>query len=163
MHGKGAQKYDNIRIGMNSRLDALQAAILSAKLPVFASHELDAVNQIARLYTDGLQDIAEKAEILLPFIPEGYSSAWAQYTIQLPEDFDRAELQHSLAEQGIPTMIYYPKPMHEQRAFEGRCLCPSGCPVTSRLCQTVLSLPMGPYMSEEDVGQVCDKVKYCLS
>lgn len=163
VHGKGSEKYDNIRIGMNSRLDTLQAAVLSAKLPVFISSELDAVNQVAELYSVGLKDIANKTGILLPVIPEEYSSAWAQYTIQLPEGVDRAELQRSLAEQGIPTMIYYPKPMHEQIAFEGRCLCPSGCPVTSRLCQTVLSLPMGPYMTESDVERVCAELQAAIA
>ncbi len=162
VHGKGSEKYDNIRIGMNSRLDTLQAAILSAKLPVFISSELDAVNRVAELYSVGLKDMANKTGILLPVIPEKYSSAWAQYTIQLPGGVDRAELQRSLAEQGIPTMIYYPKPMHEQIAFEGRCLCPSGCPVTTRLCQTVLSLPMGPYMTESDIERVSELLGICI-
>ena len=162
VHGKGSEKYDNIRIGMNSRLDTLQAAILSAKLPVFISSELDAVNRVAELYSVGLKDMANKTGILLPVIPEKYSSAWAQYTIQLPGGVDRAELQRSLAEQGIPTMVYYPKPMHEQIAFEGRCLCPSGCPITSHLCRTVLSLPMGPYMAESDVERVSVGLKNAI-
>lgn len=163
VHGKGSEKYDNVRIGMNSRLDTIQAAVLSAKLPVFMSHELDAVDQIAKLYSHGLQDIAKKTGILLPFIPDGYSSAWAQYTIQLPETLDQDAVQRTLAERDIPTMVYYPKPMHEQTAFEGRCLCPSGCPVTSRLCQTVLSLPMGPYMTESDVERVCAELQAAIA
>lgn len=146
VHGKGSMKYDNVRVGINSRLDAVQAAVLLVKLGVFEGRELDAVNEAAALYDEMLAG----SGLVLPEIPEGYRSSWAQYTVQLLEGFDRNALQAALKGQGIPTMVYYPKPMHEQAAFADAHLCPDGCPVTKRLCETVLSLPMGPYLGEAD-------------
>ena len=152
VHGKGSMKYDNVRVGVNSRLDSIQAAVLLAKLEAFEESELDAVNEAAALY-DGM--LAGSGPVL-PEIPEGYRSSWAQYTVQLPEGRDRGALQAALKGRGVPTMVYYPRPMHEQRAFEGACLCPDGCPVTKRLCETVLSLPMGPYLGEADARGASD-------
>lgn len=143
VHGKGAGKYDNVRIGMNSRLDTLQAAVLLVKLEAL---ELDAVDDAARRYGKLLAG----SNLVLPEIPCGFRSSWAQYTVCLPPHSERDMLQAALESQGVPTMVYYPKPMHSQRAFEKACLCPGGCPVTERLCQTVLSLPMGPYLTEQD-------------
>lgn len=150
VHGKGSMKYDNVRVGVNSRLDTVQAAILLVKLEAFERCELDAVNEAAALYGEALAG----SGLALPTVPEGYRSSWAQYTVQLPECCDRDALQASLKEQGVPTMVYYPKPMHEQKAFEGACLCPDGCPATKRLCETVLSLPMGPYCSKMSSASV---------
>lgn len=151
VHGKGSFKYDNVRVGMNSRLDTIQAAVLLAKLDTFANEEVAKVNEIARLYDDMLAD----SGLALPRVPDGYTSSWAQYTVRLPEDVDRDDLQARLKEQGVPTMVYYPKPMHEQGAFEGACVvAPGGCPVTERLCATVLSLPMGPYLTKETALEV---------
>lgn len=147
VHGKGSMKYDNVRVGMNSRLDAVQAAILRVKLRAFAAHEVDDVNERAAWYAEMLADCG----LVLPEVPEGFRSSWAQYTVRLPEGTDRYSLQESFKERGIPTMVYYPKPMHEQKAFEGGCLVPpNGCPVAERLCRTVLSLPMGPNLTRED-------------
>ena len=126
VHGKGSMKYDNVRVGINSRLDAVQAAVLLVKLGVFEG------NEAAALYDEMLAG----SGLVLPEIPEGYRSSWAQYTVQLPGDADRDALQIALKERGIPTMVYYPKPMHEQRAFEGAHLRPGGCPVAKRLCET---------------------------
>lgn len=151
VHGKGSMKYDNVRVGVNSRLDTIQAAVLLVKLEAFEQYELDAVNEAAALY-DGM---LAGSGLVLPEIPEGYRSSWAQYTVQLPEGRDRGALQAALKGRGVPTMVYYPRPMHEQRAFEGACLCPDGCPVTKRLCETVLSLPMGPYLTFHEVCAVC--------
>ncbi|MFR4962244.1 MAG: DegT/DnrJ/EryC1/StrS family aminotransferase, partial [Eggerthella lenta] len=137
VHGKGSMKYDNVRVGINSRLDSIQAAILLVKLEAFERYELDAVNEAAAPYDEALAG----SGLALPTVPEGCRSSWAQYTVQLPQGFDRDALQASLKERGVPTMVYYPKPMHEQRAFEGAHLCPGGCPVAKRLCETVLSLP----------------------
>lgn len=150
VHGKGSMKYDNVRVGMNSRLDTLQAAVLLVKLDAFAAREVDAANVAAARYGEALCG----SELILPSIPEGFRSSWAQYTVQLPEDADRDAVQAALKERGVPTMVYYPKPMHEQRAFEGICERPLGCPVTERLCKTVLSLPMGPYISLSEVETV---------
>lgn len=155
VHGKGSMKYDNVRVGVNSRLDSIQAAVLLVKLDAFEECELDAVNETAALYEEALNG----SGLLLPEVPEGCRSSWAQYTVQLPEGCDRDALRAALKEQGVPTMVYYPKPMHEQRAFEGAHLCPDGCPTTRRLCETVLSLPMGPYLQEEDSCFIIETLK----
>ena len=153
VHGKGSFKYDNVRIGMNSRLDTIQAAVLLAKLDVFIDREVNAANDAAAWYSDALASF----NLSIPYIPEGYTSSWAQYTVQLPKDIDRVALQTALKDQGIPTMVYYPKPMHEQAAFENACLItPDACPVTRRLCSAVLSLPMGPYISKEEQALVLE-------
>ena len=147
VHGKGSMKYDNLRIGMNSRLDTVQAAVLLVKLRAFAEHEVDDVNEHATWYADALAD----SGLVLPQVPEGMTSSWAQYTVRVPKEVGRDQIQASLKEAGIPSMVYYPKPMHEQKAFEGCSLvAPDGCPVTEQLCHEVLSLPMGPYLSRED-------------
>ena len=155
VHGKsGEDKYNNIRLGMNSRLDTLQAAVLLTKLKAFEEYELDDVNKVAVWYTEALKN----SELVLPYVPEGFLSSWAQYTVQLPEDIDRTAVQAALKAQGIPTMVYYIKPMHLQGAFEGTDSARADCPVTDRLCKTVLSLPMHPYLKKEDVLNVAEKL-----
>ena len=147
-HGKSANdKYNNIRIGMNSRLDTLQAAVLIPKLKVFEEYELDDVNKAASMYDEALKDTC----LTLPLIPEGFISSWAQYTTILPESVNRSELQAALKDKGIPTMVYYPKPMHLQGAFEGTDSAEADCGSTEMLCGRVLSLPMHPYLTEKDV------------
>ena len=156
VHGKGSFKYDNVRIGVNSRLDTLQAAIMLPKLKAFGDYELADVNKVAEKYTSLLKDVVK-----CPEIPEGYYSSWAQYTIQLKDEAQRDGLQAFLKENGIPSMVYYPKPMHLQKAFEGLKQYQE-CPVTERLCKTVLSLPMHPYMTDEDIELVAETVKKYL-
>lgn len=149
VHGKGTMKYDNVRIGMNSRLDTIQAAILRVKFDAFIGHEIEAVNRAASFYSELLEPIAKPAGMGIPCTPEGYVSSWAQYTLRLPGDVDRGMIQEGLRAQGIPSMVYYPKPMHEQGAFRDAYVMPSvGCSVTERLCGTVLSIPVGPYITE---------------
>lgn len=150
VHGKGTDKYDNVRIGMNSRLDTMQAAILQVKLRAF-DKEVESVNEAARHYTELLKD-----KVKTPIIPEGFGSSWAQYTIQLPTEAKRNALQAALKEAGIPSMVYYPKPMHQQTAFQDT-IQPVGCScdVAERLCRTVLSLPMHPYMEPSDIERIC--------
>ena len=150
VHGKGTDKYDNVRIGMNSRLDTIQAAILQVKLRAF-DKEVECVNEAARHYTELLKD-----KVKTPVIPEGFGSSWAQYTIQLPTEAKRNALQAALKEAGIPSMIYYPKPMHQQTAFQDTPQ-PAGCScdVAEKLCGTVLSLPMHPYMEPSDIERIC--------
>ena len=155
VHGKGSMKYDNVRLGVNSRLDTIQAAILQVKLKAFQDYELEAVEQVSRWYDEVLQG----SGLVLPYRPEGFTSSWAQYTVQLPQGTDREALQAKLREQGIPTMVYYPKPMHQQKAFSGTDSAAADCPVTERLCRTVLSLPMHPYMTQEESFCVVNEVK----
>ena len=116
------------------------------------------MNQAAAWYTEALQD----TDLILPYIPEGFLSSWAQYTVQLPVGTDRAALQAKLKEQGIPTMVYYPRPMRLQGAFEGTDSACADCPVTDRLCDTVLSLPMHPYLTKEQVNEVVTALKASL-
>ena len=148
VHGKGSFKYDNVRIGWNSRLDTIQAAILQVKLKAFKEYELDAVNKVADQYTELLKDIVKT-----PMVPSDMYSSWAQYTLQLDSEEERDALQAYLKDQGIPTMIYYPKPMHKQLAFEGVKEYVE-YPVTEKLCKTVLSLPMHPYMKAQDFEEI---------
>lgn len=153
VHGKGSDKYDNVRIGMNSRLDAVQAAVLDVKLTAFEEDELEGVNRAARQY-----DLALSGMVETPVVPQSFLSSWAQYTVKLKDKAQRDGLQAALKAQGIPSMIYYPKPMHEQTAFAGnRVYVP--CPNTQRLCDTVLSLPMHPYLEEETIHTVAEAVR----
>lgn len=156
IHGKGSFKYDNVRIGVNSRLDTLQAAVLLPKFKAFCDSELAAVNRVADQYTELLKDVVKT-----PAVSEGFYSSWAQYTIQLPNRDIRDKLQENLKDKGIPTMIYYPKPMHLQKAFEGIRQY-TDCPVTERLCDTVLALPMHPYMEAEEVTFISESIKAIL-
>ncbi len=157
VHGKGTFKYDNIRIGWNSRLDTLQAAILKVKFDAFVKYELDSVNQAAAKYTKALSDI-----VITPVVPENYYSSWAQYTIQLKSKEERDGLQQYLKENGIPSMVYYPKPMHEQLAFD-RVESKVALNNTEQLCDTVLSVPMHPYLDLETIQIVCKTIKEYLS
>lgn len=143
VHGKGTDKYDNVRLGLNSRLDTLQAAMLQVKLRHF-DEELEAVNQVARKYNKLLQ-----GKVITPIVPDGYYSSWAQYTIQTER---RNEIQARLKAAGIPSMVYYPRTMSQQTAFAGIGQQP--CPVAKRLTETVLSLPMHPYMTDEEIEMV---------
>lgn len=156
VHGKGSMKYDNIRIGMNSRLDTIQAAILRVKLRVFRENEVVAVNKMAQEYSSLLTDLPFK----LPHCNDGFVSSWAQYTIQLPADIERGILQKALRDNNVPTAVYYPKPMHLQRAFRNNAVNIGECPITQALCERVLSLPIGPYQNQdaEDVVKVIKSV-----
>lgn len=149
VHGKGSDKYDNVRVGLNSRLDTLQAAILIPKLEAFKTYELKKVNEAAGLYT---QQMA--AHFVTPRTPEGYYSSWAQYTLVLDSQVQRDKLQQYLKENGIPSMVYYPKPMHAQTAYKHLGYKTGDNPVSHQLSKTVLSLPMHPYLSENDIIQV---------
>lgn len=154
VHGKGEMKYDNIRIGLNSRLDTIQAAILSIKLKAFDEYELADVNKAAKLYDEKLQALSGKVK--LPVVPEGFYSSWAQYTIQLSDKETRDRLQVELKNAGIPSMVYYPKPMHRQEAFSAFEYDDADFPNTIRLCDTVLSLPMHPYLTSNGIEQVAN-------
>lgn len=151
-------KYNNIRIGKNSRLDTIQAAILLSKFKAFVDYELADVGKVAGWYTEGLKDTG----LVLPEIKEGFYSSWAQYTIQLPAGVDRKEVQTKLKAAGIPSMVYYAKPMHLQGAFKGTDSAKADCPVTEKLCETVLSLPLDPYKNKDDVDLVISELKKAI-
>lgn len=153
VHGKGSFKYDNVRIGWNSRLDTLQAAILKVKFKAFREYELEEVNRVADTYRKELMGVVK-----IPVVREGFYSSWAQYTLQLSAKDERDRVQEALKEKGIPTMIYYPKPMHQQVAFSGNHMYVE-CPNTEKLCDTVLSLPMHPYLSNSDIREIAMAVR----
>ena len=152
IHGKGTDKYDNLRIGLNSRLDTLQAAVLLVKFKAFESYELDAVNDAAEKYTESLQ-----GHVATPVVPEGFRSSWAQYTIRLENAELRDKVQAALKAAGIPAMVYYPRPMHAQTAFKALGF-QRPCPNATTLCERVLSLPMHPYITDEDIKSVCQTI-----
>ena len=154
VHGKGTHKYDNVRIGLNSRLDTLQAAILKVKLKAFIEYELEAVNRVHALYKEHLSPLVE-----VPLIPEGYYSSFAQYTIKLKSKRERDDLQTHLKALGIPSAVYYQKPMHNQEAFADMAYSNDDFSVTIRLCDTVLSLPIHPYLSESDLELICKAIE----
>lgn len=166
VHGKDTSnpndpnaKYNNIRIGMNSRLDTLQAAILLPKLRAFIDYELSDINKVAGMYTEELKE----TDLMLPEIKSGYYSSWAQFTVQLPERVNRKDIQACLKNAGIPSMVYYAKPMHLQGAFAGTDSAKADCPVAEQLCSTVLSLPIDPYKTKEEIKLVVAELKKALS
>ena len=162
IHGKDTSnlddpnaKYNNIRLGRNSRLDTLQAAILLPKFKAFTDYELEDINKIASWYKEGLSNTS----LVLPEIRDGFFSSWAQYTVQLPKSAERNVLQERLKKHGIPTMVYYSKPMHKQKAFAGTESIEAICPVTENLCESVLSLPLDPYKTKEEISFIVDNLK----
>ena len=156
-HGKGTDKYDNIRIGMNSRLDTIQAAVLLEKLEVFPE-EIALRNQIAGRYEKLLGDY-----VTTPVVPKGYISSWGQYTIRSAH---RETIKSYLATRDIPSMIYYKKCLHQQKAFaemDSRIINPLELNQSVQLSSEVLSLPMHPYVTDENLQTICESVKSCLS
>lgn len=170
VHGKGSHKYDNVRIGLNSRLDTMQAAVLRIKFKAFKEHELDDVNRVAEYYSQLLggmtKFLKKEIRIITPAVPAGFTSSWAQYTIQLSVPsgegtFNREVLQAKMKAKGIPTMVYYPTPMSAQTAFKEYhrfALTPNA----ERLSKSVLSLPMHPYLTREEVRSVVEGMIYSL-
>ncbi len=151
VHGKGADKYDNVRIGMNSRLDTLQAAVLIEKLRIFKEYEMEQCDKAAALYTDRLEKVVHTPRVL----PEMRSS-WAQYTVKFDDGELRDRAIAALKKQGIPTAVYYARPMHLQKAFAGIPSSAEKLKVSTMLCDVVLSLPMHPYLEEETIARICD-------
>lgn len=160
IHGKGLDKYDNVRIGINSRLDTMQAAILQVKLKAFCDYELEAVNKAAAVYTKELSGKNELEELVkVPVVKDGFYSSWAQYSILLDSEEVRDGLQAFLKQKGIPTMIYYVKPMSRQKAFQGMDCVKTALPVAEKLCRRVLSLPLHPYIGQEEQEMVVSSIK----
>ena len=139
VHGQGKDKYDNVRIGINGRLDTLQAAVLLQKMDIYPD-ELQARMRIAQRYNDSLQDVAT-----VPRLLEGATSSWAQYTLRIA---NRDAVAAHLKTQGIPTAVYYPIPLHRQTGYAQYPGAPGGLPVSEQLAGEVLSLPMHPYLDE---------------
>ncbi len=150
MHGQGIDKYHNVRIGLNSRLDTMQAAILLEKLSIL-EEEIVARDRVARRYSDALADICE-----VPRIAPGNVSAWAQYTILIE---NRDEVAKALDAAGVPTAIYYPIPVHRQEGYRHFPTAKGGLPVSEELAGLVLSLPMHPYLEPADQERVITAVR----
>ena len=150
-------KYDNREIGMNSRLDAIQAAVLLPKLKAFADYELVDVNQVADRYTQALKD-----KVVIPTIPEGFYSSWAQYTILVESPEQRSKIQARLKEKEIPSMIYYPRGLHQQEAYRDMDLSDELYPNTIEATKRCLSLPIHPYMTEEDQQLIIETLQEAL-
>ncbi len=156
VHGHSADKYDNVRIGITGRLDTIQAAVLIEKLKIFRD-EIIARNKAAERYNNALGNVA-----IVPRVPDGYTSVWAQYTIRL-EPGRRDPLAAALKAEGIPTAIYYPKPLHRQEAYARFPSAEGGLPVSDRLAQEVISLPMHAYLDEPTQDRIIDAVHRALS
>lgn len=167
VHGKGLDKYDNIRIGMNSRLDTIQAAVLIEKLRFF-DEEVNQCNMVAEKYNREMSDIPG---VVVPTVPEGYSSSWAQYTILLDNNIVRSKVIDALKTNGIPAMIYYNKPMHLQEAFANVCVGDNkygqdghvaeamDCPTTLEYCKRCLSIPMSAYVEYDDICRISNIIR----
>ena len=154
VHGKGEDKYDNIRIGVNSRLDTVQAAVLDIKFSAFIKHELIDVNIVYQKYNSLLMDIVK-----VPNIPSNYYSSFAQYTIVLKDEKQRNGLKSYLQTHKIPSIVYYSKTMHQQKAFKDLENKDSDYPISVNLAKTVLSLPMHPYITDKEIQYICKKIK----
>jgi len=153
VHGQGSQKYDNVRVGTNSRLDTIQAAVLIEKLAVFAD-EITARNRVADRYSQALRDVAQ-----VPEVPDGLTSVWAQYTLVLS---DRDKVAAACKAEGVPTAVYYPIPLSQQTAYRHFPSAPGGVPVSEELAGKVLSLPMHPYLDEATQDRIIAVVKAAL-
>ena len=150
VHGKGGHKYDNVRIGINGRLDTLQAAILLAKFEIFPE-EVQLRQEAAQRYTTLL---TLNSSLLTPHIPDGYKSVWAQYSLLAKDGDHRSSLQKQLQENKIPTAIYYPKPLHLQTAFKSLAYKESDFPVSENAADRIFSLPMHSYLAVQDQGKI---------
>ncbi|HKA78849.1 MAG TPA: DegT/DnrJ/EryC1/StrS family aminotransferase [Xanthobacteraceae bacterium] len=156
VHGEGRDKYDCVRIGLNGRLDTIQAAVLIEKLKIFPE-EIAARERIARRYSAGLADIA-----IVPRLAQGSTSVWAQYTLRLPSG-RRDGLMAALKGQGIPTAIYYPTPLHRQAPYQHFPVAAGGAPVSERLADEVISLPMHAYLDEGTQDRITEAVRRALA
>lgn len=155
VHGQGSDKYDNVRLGVTGRLDTIQAAILIEKLKIFRD-EIATRNTVAKRYSDALKDVAT-----VPVVPEGYESVWAQYTIRLAPG-KRDALAKALQGEGIPTAIYYARPLHRQTAYKHFPVAEGGLPVSERLADEVISLPMHAYLDAPTQDRIIEAVRLAL-
>lgn len=150
MHGAGGDRYENVRIGVNSRLDSMQAAILLEKLKIFPN-EIEARNRVARAYNAALGDVVKT-----PLMPNSALPVWAQYTVLPPKGADRDIIRAKLDSAGVPTAVYYPIPLHRQEGYSSYPSVSEGLPVSEKLAQGVFSLPMHPYLDDAQIGRVTE-------
>jgi len=152
VHGKGKHKYDNARIGLNARLDTIQAAILNAKFDIFPQ-EINLRNQVASKYTKLL---APCSTLHAPYVPEGYKSAWAQYSVLSDK---KGNIQTVLKNKGIPTAVYYPKPLHLQSAFSYLGYKEGDMPISEDSSKRIFSLPMHPYLDGATLEHIAEVIR----
>lgn len=153
VHGKGTHKYRNERIGVNSRLDTLQAAILIEKLAIYPD-EIEMRQRVAARYSNALGNRFE-----VPFLPDGLKSVWAQYTLKTKDAAERDALQERTKKAGVPTVVYYPIPLHRQDAYKEFPQDPAGLAVSEDLVNRVVSLPMHPYLGAEVQDRIIEAVR----
>lgn len=161
IHGQGTSQYDNVRLGLNGRFDTIQAAIVMEKLRIYPE-EITLRNRVARGLTERLASTQERVgrgALKLPHVPAGSTSVWAQYTIEVE---DRESLRSALAEKGVPTAIYYPTPMHRLKAMEYLGYAEGSFPAAEDAARRVLSLPFGPYLSEDQMDHICASIDAAL-
>jgi UDP-2-acetamido-2-deoxy-ribo-hexuluronate aminotransferase len=157
VHGKGTHKYDNVRIGVNGRLDTIQAAVLLAKFDIFPD-EVELRQNVANRYSE-LLTINQTSDISAPQVPDDFKSVWAQYTVLAENDQHRLHLQEQLKDNGIPTAIYYPKPLHLQSAFNKLGYTEGSFPISEEYSNRVLSLPMHPYLTEDEQLKIVEAMR----
>lgn len=157
VHGRGEDKYDNILVGINSRIDTLQASILIEKLKAFEETELELRNKVAKRYNDILNEIVE-----VPYVPEEYISSYAQYSIMLKNEEQRTLLQDELKRKNIPTMIYYKKCMHQQTVYRNNPSIYRKFENAEYISKRILNLPMHPYIMEKELLDICNIIKRTL-
>lgn len=153
VHGQGSDKYDNVRIGVNGRLDTLQAAVLLSKLAIF-DDEIEARNRVAAAYTERLSDV-----LATPVVSEGRTSVWAQYTLVAKDADERAAIVDACKLAGVPTAVYYPIPIHLSTAYKGLGYKLGDLPICEDLKDRVFSIPMHPYLHEEDIEQITEAIR----
>lgn len=152
MHGQGEERYDNVRIGINGRLDSIQASVLLAKMKIF-DMEIKMRNEVAAKYIKALD-----GKVVTPFIPEGYTSCWAQFCVLAESAGHRSELQAKLKEKDVPTAIYYPKPLHLQDAFADLGYKKGDFPVTDSIADRIFALPMHPYLTGDEINLIAETI-----
>lgn len=155
IHGTGESQYDNVIVGMNGRFDTLQAAILLAKLDIF-EEEVELRQKVAGTYSELLAGVDS---LILPYIPEGYKSAWAQYSILAESNEHRARIRTALQEKGIPSAVYYPKSLNMQLAFKPLGYNAGDFPISEDCSDRIFSLPMHPYLTEDEQRMVTDVIR----
>lgn len=155
VHGEGRHKYECVRIGLNGRLDTVQAAVLIEKLKIFPD-EIAERTRIARRYSVALSDV-----VTVPTVANGATPVWAQYTIRLASG-RRDALAAALRQQGIPTAVYYPIPLHRQQIYREFPVAEGGAPVSERLAEEVISLPMHAYLDEVTQDRIIEALRHSL-